>query len=127
MNCLKSKKIVSSRDHKILSGDHNFKDIAWTNCSTQPGIVNRLACDAFLESLAEHSLVQLNSEATREKSIPDLYFTNHPSLARHIAAVPGISDHDCAILADTYSPWARPPNFGYRYNLVWIILIVIFG
>ena len=56
----------------------------------------------FLESLAEHSLVQLNSEATREKSILDLYFTNCPSLAHHIAAVPGISDHACAILADTY-------------------------
>ena len=27
----------------------------------------------------------------------------------------------------TYSPWARPPNFGCRYHLGWIILIVIFG
>ena len=94
-------KIASSRDHIILSGVYNFKDIDWTNCSTQPGSVNRLACDDFLESLPEHSLVQLNSEATREKSILDLYFTNRPSLARHIA-VPGISDHDCAILTDTY-------------------------
>ena len=25
------------------------------------------------------------------------------------------------------SPWARPTNFGYRYHLGWIILIVIFG
>ena len=95
-------KIASSRDHIILGGDYNFKDIDWTNCSTQLGSVNRLACDDFLESLAEHSLVQLNSEATREKSILDLYFTNRPSLARHIAAVLGVSDHDCAILADTY-------------------------
>ena len=85
-----------------MGGDYNFKDIDWTNCSTQPGSVNKLACDNFLESLAEHSLVQLNSEATREKSILDLYFTNRPSLARHVAAVPGISDHDCAILADAY-------------------------
>ena len=78
-----------------------MKNIYWANCSTQPGSVHRLACDDFLESLAEHSLVQLNSEATREKSILDLYFTNRPSLAHHIA-VPGISDHDCAILTDTY-------------------------
>ena len=26
-----------------------------------------------------------------------------------------------------FSPWARPPNFGYRYHLGWIILIVILG
>ena len=25
------------------------------------------------------------------------------------------------------SPWARPPNFGYRYHLGWIIRMVIFG
>ena len=61
-----------------------------------------MACDDFLESLAKHSLVHLNSEAAREKSILDLYFTNRSSLARHIAAVPDISDHDCAILSDTY-------------------------
>ena len=27
----------------------------------------------------------------------------------------------------SYSPWARPPNFGCRYHLGWIILTVIFG
>ena len=40
-------KIASSHDHIILGGDYNFKDIDWTNCSTQPGSVNRLACEDF--------------------------------------------------------------------------------
>ena len=36
-------------------------------------------------------------------------------------------EHKRSGLAFHREPWARPPNFGYRYHLGWIILIVIFG
>ena len=77
----------------MLAGDFNLPDIDWTiptiknQCRT-PAIHNQL-----LNTLADHSLSQLNQTATRENNILDLITTNSPNLVNRIEILPGISDH----------------------------------
>ena len=42
-------------------------------------------------------LTQMNNQPTRKENILDLYFTNSPTLVRHMEMIPGIGDHDSAI------------------------------
>ena len=46
-------------------------------------------------------LTQMNNQPTRKDNILDLYFTNSPTLVRHMEMVPGIGDHDSAIKVDS--------------------------
>ena len=62
----------------MLAGNFNLPDIDWTiptiknQCRT-PAIHSKL-----LNTLADHSLIQLNQTATRENNILDLITTNSP-------------------------------------------------
>ena len=77
----------------MLAGDFNLPDIDWTiptiknQCRT-PAIHSQL-----LNTLADHSLTQLNQTATHENNILDLITTNSPNLVNRIEILPGISDH----------------------------------
>ena len=77
----------------MLAGDFTLPDIGWTittiknQCRT-PAIHNQL-----LNTLADHSLTQLNQTATRENNILDLTTTNSPNLVNRIEIFPGLSDH----------------------------------
>ena len=46
-------------------------------------------------------LTQMNNQPTRKENILNLYFTNSPTLVRHIEMIPGIGDHDSAIKVDS--------------------------
>ena len=77
----------------MLAGDFNLPDIDWTI----PTIKNKCRTPAMhsqlLNTLADHSLTQLNQTATRENNILDLITTNSPNLVNRIEILPGISDH----------------------------------
>ena len=77
----------------MLAGDFNLPDMDWTI----PTIENQFRTPAIhsqlLNTLADHSLIQLNQTATRENNILDLITTNSPNLVNRIEILPGISDH----------------------------------
>ena len=87
MICYNCNKII------MLAGDFNLPDIDWTI----PTIKNKCRTPAIhsqlLNTLADHSLTQLNQTATRENNILDLITTNSPNLVNRIEILPGISDH----------------------------------
>ena len=72
------------------------KTSAWTLHST--GL--KQASEKFISLLHDNNLSQLQREATRERNVLDLFITNRPALVKHISTVPGVSDHDGAIIAD---------------------------
>ena len=59
------------------------------------------ASKKFIRLLHDNNLSQLQREATREGSVLDLFITNRPVLVKHISTVPGVSDHDGTIIADS--------------------------
>ena len=88
----------------MLAGYFNLPDIDWTiptiknQCRT-PAIHNQL-----LNTLAIHSLIQLNQTATRENNILDLITTNSPNLVNRIEILPGISDHHAIVTEENSMP-----------------------
>ena len=86
----------------MIGGDFNFKDIDWSSCTVQDGAANKAASDDFLETLADHSMQQMNENSTREGAVLDLFITNKPTLVRNMDTTPSISDHESAIIADCY-------------------------
>ena len=78
----------------ILGGDFNFKDIDWEREVVPPGAYKSTASGKLVE-------IEMQREPTRQSSVLDLYITNRPSLIKTIVTVPGISDHDGAILVDS--------------------------
>ena len=86
------------------AGYFNLPDIDWTiptiknQCRT-PAIHNQL-----LNTLAIHSLIQLNQTATRENNILDLITTNSPNLVNRIEILPGISDHHAIVTEENAMP-----------------------
>ena len=77
----------------MLAGDLNLPDID----RTIPTIKNQCRTPAIhsqlINTLADHSLIQLNQTATRENNVLVLITTNSPNLVNRIDILPGISDH----------------------------------
>ena len=93
---------TTPRDHVLIGGDFNFKDIDWSLCTVQDGAANKATSDDFLETLADQSMQQMNENSTREGAMLDLFITNKPTLVRNMDTTPRISDHENAIIADRY-------------------------
>ena len=109
---------TTPRDHVMIGGDFNFKDIDWSSCTVQDGAANKAASDDFLETLADHSKQQMNENSTREGAVLNLFITNKPNLVRNMDTTPSISDHESAIIADCYLKpviTTKPP----RWVFVW--------
>ena len=53
--------------------------------------------NSLLDICSDMGLTQMNNQPTRKENILDLYFTNSPTLVRHMERIPGIGDHDSAI------------------------------
>ena len=85
----------------ILGGDFNFKDIDWEDESVSDGASLKQASEKFISILHDNSLSQLQKQTTREGSILDLFIMNQPGLVKHITTVPGVPDHDAAIIANS--------------------------
>ena len=77
----------------MLAGDFNLPDIDWTIPTIKNQCRTRAIHSQLLNTLADHSLIQLNQTATRENNILDLITTNSPNLVNRIEILPGISDH----------------------------------
>ncbi len=84
-----------------LCGDFNLPNICWEDNSVKLGSPSVTICEALIEITNDAGLMQLNSSPTREQNILDLYFTNNPTLVRQTKVIPGLGDHDSAILVDS--------------------------
>ena len=51
-------------------------------------------CNAFLDLLIHHGLMQINLQPTRNNHILDIFLTNRPFSVSNIQILPGISDHE---------------------------------
>ena len=60
--------------------------------------------EKLITLLNDHHLTQLQKEPTRECNVLDLYYTNKPSLTKFISVIPGISDHDIALVDSDIKP-----------------------
>ena len=77
----------------MLAGYFNLPDIDWTIPTIKKQCITSAIHNQLLNTLADHSLTQLNQTATRENNILDLVTTNSPNLVNRIEIIPGISDH----------------------------------
>ena len=58
-------------------------------------------CNRLIDILATSQLKQLVEVPTRQKAILDLFCVNKPGLIKNVSVIPGISDHDGAVIVDT--------------------------
>ena len=85
----------------IVGGDFNAPGIDWTTNTVKPEGPLKGMCSRLIDILALNQLQQMVHEATRLKSILDLFCTNKPGLVKNVSVIPGISDHDWVIIVDT--------------------------
>ena len=89
----------------ILGDDFNFGDINWEQEDVNTGAQNISAGNHFIDMLREFHLTQTQREPTRGAGFLDLHITSRPTLVKTTTVVPGIFDHDGAIVVDsTQSP-----------------------
>ena len=63
-------------------------------------------CEDLIQFANDQSLVQLQRETTRERSVLDLYFTNKPGLVKCHRTIQGISDHQMIVVDANIKPIA---------------------
>ena len=80
-------------DNMAISGDFNLPDILWDSIESTSG-VNELA---FIETLHDHLLTQLNKKRTRGNNILDLVITSVPN---RVNVTDILSPKDTAVLTD---------------------------
>ena len=101
----------SKQKHTILCGDFNCPDIIWDKGHVKPGAADRDIQQMVIDTTTNANLVQIHNEATRQKALLDLVFTNNPSLVRTSVTVPGISDHDMVVTdIDTKAFYVKQPK-----------------
>ena len=77
-----------------IGGDFNLPDINWENNSIQSNRYPKELNTMFMEATTDSGLQQVVKENTRENSLLDLFFTNHPSHVNKVCTLPGLGDHD---------------------------------
>ena len=80
-------------DNMAISGDFNLPDILWDSIDSVSG-VNELA---FIETVHDHLLTQLNKKRTRGNNILDLVITSVPNRVNVTDILP---PKDTGILTD---------------------------
>ena len=86
-----------------LAGNLNLPNIDWSNNTGNGNHYPLSLCNTFLDFMAHHSLVQMNSQPTRCNSILDIFLTNQPLSISNIEILPGISDHEAvSVQSDMY-------------------------
>ena len=93
-------KLRNSNSVVWLGGDFNLPNIDWEHTAVKPGTQVGLGI-SLLDICSDMGLTQKNNQPTRKKHILDLYFTNSPTLVRHMEIIPGIGNHDSAIKVDS--------------------------
>ena len=83
-----------------IGGDINLPDIDWETNSLIGYSTTRLINNTFIECLEHNNLDQIVSFPTRGNKTLDILTTNRPSLVNACSPMPGISDHDTAVLAE---------------------------
>ena len=83
--------------HTVLTGDFNCPDVNWEHGFVKTGAPERSVQQTAIDITTNANLVQVHTEATRQKSLLDLVFTSNPSLVRSSITVPGIADHDMVV------------------------------
>ena len=84
----------------IVGGDFNVPGICWESLSHIPGTPHKQHCELILDVSDQYSLDQMVREPTRGSNILDLAFSNSPDLTKSCSTIPGISDHDHAVLME---------------------------
>ena len=92
-----------------LGGDLNLPDIDWRSESVT-GNRNASAINAkFLETIHDCNLEQIVDYPTRLDATLDLFLTNRPTLINRSQPLPGISDHDIALIDSSLKPTRNKP------------------
>ena len=93
-----------------IGGDFNLPDIQWRTHQIQGHHNTKSTNEVFLNTFQDLSITQLVDFPTRKENTLDLFLTNRPSLVNRIEPMPGISDHDTMIYANTsVKPYRQPP------------------
>ena len=71
--------------------------IDWSSCAVQDGAANKAVSGDFLETLADHSMQQVNENSILEGTMLNLFITNKPTLVKNMDTTPSISHHESAI------------------------------
>ena len=85
----------------IVAGDFNAPGIDWPQLAVKQEGPNKEMCNRLIDILATSQLKQLVEVPTRQKAILDLFCVNKPGLIKNVSVIPGISDHDGAVIVDT--------------------------
>ena len=88
----------------ILGGDFNLPDWDWTTNSLKPGCNYVSNHEKLIDIIEDHSLHQHVKTSTRGDNILDLLLTNRPNSIVQSQVIPGISDHDTALVELEVTP-----------------------
>uniref|UniRef100_A0A7M5WYL3 PHD-type domain-containing protein n=1 Tax=Clytia hemisphaerica TaxID=252671 RepID=A0A7M5WYL3_9CNID len=86
--------------HLWIGGDFNLPDIDWNTNSITSNQYSKELNEQYLEVFETSGLHQMVNFTTRKKAILDLMLTNRPGFVSNCSPVPGLSDHDTAVLLD---------------------------
>ena len=95
-----------------IGGDFNLPDIDWSNNNVLGTQNPKQLNDAFLDTFSDLGLQQINNQPTRKSSVLDLYLTNEPDTIKNCSLVPGLGDHESAVMvtASTSAKKSKPPK-----------------
>ena len=79
------------RGNMWLAGDFNLPHIDWSIQQTLPGNQNVKRSNMLIDSINDHSLVQIVERPTRQQNMLDLFFTSNPTLVNRTTTVPPLS------------------------------------
>ena len=84
-----------------LVDDLNLLDIDWASKSVRGYQYAKTNSARVLEMVDDLGLTQIVDFTTRQRSMLDLFLTNHPSLVTKCKPILGISDHDMIVEVDS--------------------------
>lgn len=84
-----------------VAGDFNLPDIDWNKTIINGYRYSTEVNNFFLESFFDLGLEQINTNPTRRSNILEIYLTNNVGNVSEVKTVPGVGDHESALLVTT--------------------------
>ena len=81
-----------------LGGDFNLPKMNWQTVNPASNCNFISYYNNFINTFYDHNLTQTVLEPTRENNILDLFLTTNPTVVRRSSVIPGISDHNIALI-----------------------------